>query len=131
MPRILLYAAGLIILLHGLIHLMGFVAYWPLAPIQDLPYKTALLGGRWNLGAGGMRAYSVLWLAAAAWFLVSVIGLVLQQGWWRASMLGAALLSLAISALDWAVAFRGALIDGLIIAVIIALPWLRTLLPTP
>ena len=55
----------MIAILHGLIHLMGFVAYWPLAKVPDLPYKTSLLDGRLELGVAGMRLFSLLWLLAA------------------------------------------------------------------
>ena len=42
--------------IHGLIHLMGFAAYWPLAKIDQLPYKTTLLNGRWEVAPGGDMA---------------------------------------------------------------------------
>jgi len=45
MIRILSISVAVIAILHGLIHLMGFVAYWPLAKVPDLPYKTILLDG--------------------------------------------------------------------------------------
>ena len=64
MIRILAILLAVVTGLHGLIHLMGFVAYWPLREIKDLPYKTTLLGGKLDLGAGGMRLFSVVWLVA-------------------------------------------------------------------
>lgn len=39
---------------------MGFVAYWPLTAIAELPYKTALAGGHWNVGPGGMKVFRAL-----------------------------------------------------------------------
>jgi hypothetical protein len=35
---------GLIV--HGLIHLIGFVVPWRLATMADMPYDTTVLGGR-------------------------------------------------------------------------------------
>ena len=55
MVNALVYVFGALILIHGLIHLLGFVAYWPLREIAELPYKTTLLEGRWSVGATGMR----------------------------------------------------------------------------
>ena len=97
--------------LHGLIHLMGFVAYWPLANLPDLPYKTSRLSGRLELGAAGMRLFSLLWLLAALGWVIAGALLAFGRPAWAPLMLGAAVLSLVICMLDWGVAFRGALID--------------------
>ncbi|MCB0036256.1 MAG: hypothetical protein KDE51_19630, partial [Anaerolineales bacterium] len=56
------YIAIAFVIVHGLIHLLGFVAYWPLAEIGELPYKTTLLNGRFDIGSTGMRLYSLSWL---------------------------------------------------------------------
>lgn len=111
MIRIVSITLAVIAILHGLIHLMGFVAYWPLANLPDLPYKTSLLDGRLELGAAGMRLFSLLWLLAAFIWVVAGVLLIFKHPAWASLMLGAALLSLVICILDWGVAFRGALID--------------------
>ena len=111
MLRILTYILIAVAVFHGLIHLMGFVAYWPLTTVSGLPYKTTLLGGRLDLGAAGMRAFSLAWLLAALGFVVAAVALAFGKSWWAPIMLGAVLLSLVICILDWGVAFRGALID--------------------
>ena len=49
MFRIIYFVAIATVIIHGLIHLMGFVAYWPLGEIAELPYKTTLLGNRWDV----------------------------------------------------------------------------------
>jgi hypothetical protein len=123
MSDILRYAAAVIVGVHGLIHLMGFVAYWPLAEIKELPYKTTQLEGRVDLGRRGMRVVSVLWLLAATGFVLSVGGMVADQGWWQALMGASAVLSMVISALDWSVAFRGTLIDIVILCVLLIAQW--------
>lgn len=101
--------------LHGLVHLMGFFAYWPLLTLTDLPYKTTLLNGLLEIGTVGMRAYSVLWLAAALGFMSTGIAILLGWRRWQTVLLVSALLSMAITALDWTTAFRGALLDGVIL----------------
>ena len=111
MLRVLSISFVVIAILHGLIHLMGFVAYWPLGKISELPYKTTLLGGRWDIGLGGMRAFSLLWLLAALGFVIAAIALALGRSFWAPLMLAAVLLSMVICILDWRAAFRGALID--------------------
>ncbi len=56
MLRILTIILSVFVAVHGLIHLMGFVAYWPLREVSELPYKTSLLSGKLEVGAAGMRA---------------------------------------------------------------------------
>jgi hypothetical protein len=125
-------STGLILLslIHGLIHLMGFVAYWPLASIPDLPYKTSLLGGRLEIGPGGMRIYSLFWLLSALVFLSAALLLALNRPIWAPLMLAAGLLSLVISVLDWNQAWRGALINGLILLALFVVFGFRTI-PAP
>jgi len=111
MLRILTIVLAVLAGIHGLIHLMGFAAYWPLAKINELPYKTSLLAGRLEVGTAGMRVFSLLWLLATLGFVIAAIALVLGKSNWAPLMLGAALLSIVLCALDWSAAFRGALID--------------------
>lgn len=118
MTKALLYIGGAIVAVHGAIHLLGFFAYFPLTKIAELPYKTVLAGGRWEVGALGMKLYAILWLLATLGFLLSVAGLFAHQSWWRPMLVGTMVLSTAIIALDWAPSFRGAIINVVILAVL-------------
>jgi len=111
--------------IHGLIHLMGFVAYWPLAKIEELPYKTSLLSGKLELGVAGMRVYSLFWLLATIVFVIAAIVLGLRKPVWAPLMLGATLLSLVLCVLDWRAAFRGAWIDVFFLLVLFVVFGLR------
>lgn len=115
MVRILLYLAAGVVILHGLVHLMGFVAYWPLAEVAGLPYKTTLLSQRWAVGPNGMRLYSLLWLGTAVGLVAATIGLLNGQSWWFPLMWTAVIVSLLLIFLDWGNAFRGAIINLLIL----------------
>jgi hypothetical protein len=108
--------------LHGLIHVLGFVAFWPLAKVSQLPFRTALLDGRRDVGAGGIRVYAVLWLLAALGYGASVLGLLTRQDWWRATMLTVTVLSLVLTLLDWNDAKAGAVVDVVILAVLLLGP---------
>ena len=119
--------AGIILALHGLVHLMGWVAYWPLADIADLPYKTTLFNGTWNLGDGGMRIFSVLWLIVALGFVAAAIGVLTRQPWTAQVLVSATLLSLVITGLDWGIAFLGTAIDGVVLAALLVVPRIRSL----
>jgi hypothetical protein len=116
MTRILITAGAILIALHGLIHLMGAVAYLRLADLEGLPYKTTLLGGNVKLGTAGMAVFGALWLLPMGGFVAAAIGLLAGSDWWRPLLIAAAVFSLALTSLDWSVAFRGGLIDAAILA---------------
>lgn len=130
MLRVALYLAGIVIIGHGLIHLMGLVAYWPLATLAELPYKTALLGGHWEVGRAGMRLYATLWLVGALAFVVATAGLLLGRAWWYPALWFAVLLSLVVIAFDLGPAYRGAILDGLLLIWLLLALGLR-ILPSP
>lgn len=121
--KILSIVIALVLTLHGLVHLMGTVTYMKLGTVQGLAYKTTLLDGRWDLGANGMALYGALWALAAMGFVVAAAALLAGWSWYRPLLLGAALFSLALTALDWQAAAAGAIID----AAILAWLWLGTL----
>ena len=60
---------ALLMALHGVAHVPGFLATWQLSRMEGLPCKTTLLGGRVDAGASGIRALGLLWVLAAAAFL--------------------------------------------------------------
>ncbi len=126
-----LFTIAMVVLLgiHGLIHLMGFVAYWPLKEVPELTYKTTFLGGRLELGVNGTRLYSVLWLLAAIGFVAASVALLAGWDWGQPTLLAVTVLSLAVTVLDWAPAFRGAVINGVILAALLLGPQLARFLP--
>lgn len=114
--KILSIVIALALTLHGLVHLMGTVTYMKLGTVQGLAYKTTLLGGRWDLGANGMALYGALWALAAIGFVAAAIALLAGWGWYRPLLLGAALFSLALTALDWKAAAAGVVVNVAILA---------------
>lgn len=119
MSRFLLVGASVAIAIHGLIHMMGLVAYWPLGVLKEMPYKITLLDGCWEVGPAGMRIFAALWLVTAFGFVVAAAGLLMLQPWWRPLILGTIVLSTVLVALDWTSAFRGAIINAVILALVI------------
>jgi hypothetical protein len=119
MAKIFLIVLIVILTLHGLIHLMGFIAYWPLGKISELPYKTTFLGGRWDIGSTGTRFFSILWLLAVLGFLAAALALAFGRSWWAPVLLGTALISLLVCILDWSAAFRGAWIDLVLLLLLV------------
>jgi hypothetical protein len=70
MFKTMIIIASIVLVLHGLIHLMGTAVYMKLGTVEGLKYKTTLLGGRWDLGAGGIWVFGALWAVAAVGFVV-------------------------------------------------------------
>ena len=111
MPRILLIFVALLLGIHGLIHLLGATVYLKLGEVQGLAYKTTLLGGRVDLGAGGIRVFGALWILPAIGFVAASLGLIEGWSWWSMPLLAATLVSTMLTVLDWNVAFMGAIVD--------------------
>jgi hypothetical protein len=117
MSRLLFICAAAVLILHGLIHLMGTAAYLKLANISGLPYKTTLLNDRLDVGDTGIRAFGLLWAVAAVGFVVGAVALFGRLPWWRSVLVPVTGLSLALTALDWNVAFAGFFVNVAILVV--------------
>ncbi len=122
MNKPLIIVLAFLLGIHGLIHLLGFVAYWPLKEVPQLAYKTVFLNGHLDLGATGTHMYSILWFIVALGFLVATVAIFAGQSWGLPILIITTLLSGVITALDWNDAFRGTLIDGVILAILMLSP---------
>ncbi len=116
MSKAVTIIASIVLILHGLVHLMGTVVYTKMGSIEGLKYKTTLLGGRWDLGERGIAVYGALWAVAAVAFIVAAAALWAGAEWWRPLVVVVTLFSLALTALDLSVAYAGAALNVLILA---------------
>lgn len=114
--------AAVILVAHGLIHLMGTTVYLRLGEITGFAYKTTLLGGRWDLGAVGIGVFGALWAVAAVGFIVAAIGMLTGSSWWQPALIAVTIFSLVLTALDSSLAFAGI---GLNILILIVVFWMR------
>jgi hypothetical protein len=114
--RILL---GLLLVVHGVAYLPGFVVLWRLASPAEMPYKTTVMGGSLDLGRAGIRMVGILWLLAALGFIVA--GTVTFRGSpaWPALTLAVTLFSLAVCILGWPDTRIGLAVDIVILALLI------------
>ena len=122
MTKVIPLLAALFVALHGLVHLIGTAAYMRLGRLEGLPYKTTLLGGRWDVGEGGMSVFGALYAVAAAAFVAAALAWQLRWDSWQALLLGAALFSLVITALDWQKAYVGVLVNVVILGALLLAP---------
>lgn len=72
---------SILLFIHGLIHLLGFVVNWKISDIEEMSYKTTVLYGLIDVGEKGIKFIGVLWLIIALSFIISAIWiLTLSQG---------------------------------------------------
>ncbi len=109
-------AIALLMALHGIAHLPGFLNSWELVTLEEIPYHTTVLSGRLDVGDVGIRALGVLWLAAAVTFAVAAGGALAHAGWWIPWAAGAALGSLILSAVEWPEARIGVAVNAFLLA---------------
>ena len=94
-------AFSLLLLLHGIAHLPGFLVPWRLAAPAETPYTTAVLGGSADLGTVGMKLVGILWLLTAVAFVVAGAATFFEDSAWRTMGTTAVLASLALTMLGW------------------------------
>ncbi len=126
-------ALGLFIVLHGLVHLWyftlsrGLVAF---QPEMGWTGRSWLLSGL--LGEAATRSLaSVLYVVATAGLVAGGAGVLLQQGWWRPVVTGAAAFSAVVIVLFWdgstamlvQKGLLGLLINVAILVALVALGW--------
>lgn len=116
--KVITILAAVVLILHGLVHLMGTVVYTKLGVVKGFSYKTTLLGGRWDLGENGMGVFGALWAVVAVGFLVAAVALLASWSWWKPVLIGVTLFSLVLTSLDWGVAIAGVIVNLGILAVL-------------
>jgi hypothetical protein len=118
MPLIVRYIAAFIVFMHGLVHLLYFVSYWPLAEIEDIPYKTTLFFDRWDVGSAGIRLFAFLNLVVTVGFVIAAIAFAVDTDWWRPLMAITAVVSLVLNILDFKMAYGGPIVNIIILVLI-------------
>lgn len=93
------YLAALVLLGHGLGHTIGFAASW--SNIETgLPDRPWLLGGDVRMKSPAGKAFGLLFLVAAALFVISAALAAMGSTDWRAFALSGSAVS-AIAILPW------------------------------
>ena len=108
------YAVAVLLALHGVAHLAGFMGTWRLGPFMEGD-AVALPFGRTDSG-GLARTLGLLWIGGMVLFVTTAVGAVVGAIWWPALLAIAAAASLALCVMWWKDARIGAAIDLVILA---------------
>jgi hypothetical protein len=110
------YVFAALLLIHGFAHVVGFIVSWKLAKLEEMPYKTTLLGGRWDVGDAGIRGVGVLWalVGLGMFTLGGVLALTgfLSEG----QLLAFSLVSSVLCVLGWPDSKLGLVANAVIVA---------------
>jgi hypothetical protein len=109
------FAFAALVLIHGLIHLLGFAKSFGLAPLPGLTREVS-------------RPAGALWLLAAVLFVMAAVLLAVQSGAWWAAAVPAVIVSQVLIALSWSDAKYGTVANVIIALVLV--PTLAELLPS-
>jgi hypothetical protein len=109
--------AALLLVLHGLAHLIGFHAAF--LPAAGVPLRAQLLGGVLGVGYAGSRLLGVAWLLLALGFVVSAFLLLRRGPNFAPTLLWTTGLSAAMCVLFWPDARIGLFIDVVLFVVVL------------
>ena len=107
--------AAIYLIVHGIIHLIGFVVFWQIAEIEDISYKTTVLAGRLDIGDVGMRILGVVWLLITVAFVIAGVAIFFSPPWWWSFTLAVTIASLIVTLLGWPDARYGVLANIIIL----------------
>jgi hypothetical protein len=112
-------AVAILLLIHGVAHLPGFVVPWRLAAMPQMPYKTTLLKGSFDAGDAGIRMVGVLWLLAGLGLVAAAVATLRGSSNWPTITLGVLVFSLALCILGWPDSRIGAALNLVLLAALL------------
>lgn len=115
-------ALGVLFVLHGLAHVVGFAVPWRLIEVDETADRATILADRWDVGTVGIRALGILWLVTGIAFVVAGVGAWSQASWWLAFANGVALVSLLLGILGWPETRIGVILNEVILLVLLIGP---------
>lgn len=123
--------AAIVLALHGVIHLIGFVTPWRIATLEGFAYRTTLLDGALEVGDAGVRVVGLLWLCLAVGFLAAGYGVWRGERWAIGLTSALAVVSLIVCLLGLPETIAGFAINGAILAVVGYVVFVRDRAPSP
>lgn len=116
--HLLRWAIIVVLLAHGVGHMMGFLAAWTTIPM-GFNTNPWLLSSHVTVQSAVGRAFGLLWLVALVGFVGATIGLITDQGWWRGLAIAAAFISLVAIVPWWNTVTPGSRLGAVLVDVVI------------
>jgi membrane glycosyltransferase len=114
------WVIGILLILHGLIHLLGFLTSWDLVEVPGLSRTPTIFTD--DPPVGVLRDLGILWLAGLIAFSLAGYAVIRGLRWWEGLTFVSAIVSF-IATLFWIhEAWFGTILNGLII-LLIARDW--------
>jgi hypothetical protein len=110
--------AAVAIVLHGVIHVIGFVSPWRIASLEGFAYRTTVLGGAQEVGDVGVRLIGLVWLGLTFGFLAAGYALWRRKPWAVGLTGVCAIVSLVVCVAGLPETAAGVAIDVLILATV-------------
>jgi hypothetical protein len=72
----------LLLIIHGIAHLVGFVVPWKILTLAEMPYKSTIFYNKIDLGHSGIKIIGIFWLLIALLFFIAALFFILQYQVW-------------------------------------------------
>jgi hypothetical protein len=105
---------ALLVFIHGLIHLLGFVKEWKVAQVRQLSGEKLF-----PFGDALSKMLGIVWLVTFLCFAVAVAGFLATKDWWWMVAFTAVVISQALIILYWKDAWAGTILNVVLLPVII------------
>jgi hypothetical protein len=113
-------ALAIVLAVHGIAHLPGFLVPWRISSPPDLPHQTSLLNGALEVGDLGARVIGVLWLLTALALGAAAVATYRAAPHWATFALTVVMFSLILSALGWPASRIGLAVNIVLLVVLAA-----------
>lgn len=105
-----------VLLVHGLVHVIGFLVPWRLTTFPDFAYTTSAAWGTLQLGDAGARLVGLVMLGLSVAFVVAALAVLRRLRWALPLTVVVTLVSLAACMLQSPAAILGVAINLAILA---------------
>ena len=112
------YLLAILLLVHGVAHLPGFLVAFGLASFPELPYRTTVFGAL-EVGTSGARAIGVAWLVLSLSFIALAAVMALRLNWTPMMFPAALGISALLCAAEWPEARMGFVANTVIAALLV------------
>lgn len=108
------WIVGILLIVHGLIHVLGPLEIWGLADVETLSGDPTI-----DLGSAAIQAFALVWLCALGTLVVAGVLVIARHPWWRAlAVIGVVISQVAVVAW-WEDASAGTVANLLIVAAVV------------